>query len=207
MPSQAEAADLPSPRRRVPRAALALLALALAALGLYLAIHRPFPSDKTPEGAYMRIARDLGKDQVKDAFPYLETEAQWASYTLRDARKKALERILGSYPEPERTRLSHAYRPLAEAPDGSDAFALVARERGWDRRLRRDLSGVTSVEQSGERASVVTARGTRYPFRRRDNGIWGLTLFTADLVAEAERATRDLALVEKAADDYERAKK
>jgi hypothetical protein len=53
---------------------------------------------------------------------------------------------------------------------------------------------------------VVTARATRYPFRRRDNGIWGLTIFTAELEAEAERATRDLDMVDRAARDYERAK-
>jgi hypothetical protein len=52
----------------------------------------------------------------------------------------------------------------------------------------------------------VTARGTRDGFRRRENGIWGLTLFTADLVAEAERAARDAEVVEKAAADYERGK-
>jgi hypothetical protein len=51
-----------------------------------------------------------------------------------------------------------------------------------------------------------TARGTRYPFLRRENGIWGLTIFTAELAAEAERATRDLDMVERDAQDYERAK-
>jgi hypothetical protein len=64
------------------------------------------------------------------------------------------------------------------------------------------------VETRGERATVETARGTRYPFRRRpENGIWGLTLFTATLAAEAERAARDFALIERAADDYELAKR
>jgi len=42
---------------------------------------------------------------------------------------------------------------------------------GWLQRLRRDLSGIEHVEVKGDRASVQTARGTRYPFRRRDNGI------------------------------------
>jgi hypothetical protein len=64
---------------------------------------------------------------------------------------------------------------------------------------------VARVEIDGERASVTTARGTRYPFRRRENGIWGLTIFTADLLAESERAARDLAVVNAAADDYDRA--
>jgi hypothetical protein len=40
----------------------------------------------------------------------------------------------------------------------------------------------------------------------RDNGIWGLTIFTADLVAESERASRDLDVVAAAADDYDRGK-
>jgi hypothetical protein len=80
----------------------------------------------------------------------------------------------------------------------------MATKQGFIARLRRDLSGIGKVEVTGERATVETARGTRYPFRRRDNGIWGLTLFTADLVAEAERAARDWDVVEKAALDYER---
>jgi len=54
---------------------------------------------------------------------------------------------------------------------------------------------------------VQTAHGTRYPFRRRDNGIWGLTMFTATLDTEAEKAARDSALIEKAASDYEHAAK
>ena len=72
----------------------------------------------------------------------------------------------------------------ADAPDGADVF-VPSRAARVDRAPRRDLSGVARVEIEGERASVVTARGTRYPFRRRDNGIWGLTLFTAELMAEA----------------------
>ncbi len=74
-------------------------------------------------------------------------------------------------------------------------------------RLRKDMSGVAKIDVQGERATVQTAHGTRYPFRRRDNGIWGLTLFTATLSAEAEKAARDLALIDKAASDYEHAAK
>jgi hypothetical protein len=181
-----------------------LVACALAALA-FVVLHRPFPSDRTPEGAYLRIAQAIGKERVGEVFPYLETDAQWASFTIRDARAKACARIRASYPEPERTRMLTAFEEEANAPDGPDLFALVAKRRGWIARLRKDLSGVVRVETEGERASVVTARGTRYPFRRRDNGIWGLTIFTADLVAESERATRDLAVVSAAADDYDHA--
>jgi hypothetical protein len=188
------------------KVALAVVAIVLVA-ALVKLVYRPFPSDRTPEGAYMRIAHAVEDDRIKDVFPYLETEAQWAGYTIRDARAKACARIEASYPPPAGADLLHAYSPLGEAPDGSDVFALLATQKGWVARLRKDLSGVVRVATEGERASVVTARGTRYPFRRRDNGIWGLTIFTAELVAEGERASRDLAVVNAAADDYDRARK
>lgn len=181
------------------------LAVVLVPLGLVLALRRPFPSDHTAEGAYLRITQAVGKNQPKASFAYLEDEAQWACFTIRDMRKKAVERVAKSYPEPRRSQMLVQLQRFADAPDGSDVFAILYEERGWSKRLRKDMSGVVKVDVEGERASVVTARGTRWPFRVRKNGIWGLTVFTAELVAEAEKATRDLALVEAAADDYDRA--
>jgi len=189
-------------RWRLLAALLAVGALLFFASGRVM--RRPFPSDRTPEGAYLRIAKSLDEGHPREMFAYLETEAQWASYSIRDARAEASGRVAASYPEPERSSLLDAYAPFARAADGADVFALLASKRGWPLRMRRDLSGVASVETEGERASVVTARGTRYPFRRRENGIWGLTLFTAELLAEAERAARDAEVVQKAAADYER---
>ena len=173
---------------------------------LYALLHRPFPSDQTPEGAYMRTARSVGEDAPRSFFAYLETDAQWACFTVHEMRGKASKRIEISYPEPQRTELLAKYREMAAATDGSEVFATLYRGRGWARRLRRDLSGVAAVDVAGDRASVVTTQGTRYPFRRRDNGIWGLTIFTAELLADAEKATRDLAVVNAAADDYDRAR-
>ncbi len=180
--------------------------LALAALGFAL-LYRPYPSDRTPEGAYMRIAKSISEGKIEAIFPYLETDAQWAAFTIRDERAKACTRIKASYPEPERSRLLAAYAEEASAADGPDVFALFATRKGWVVRLRKDLSGVVATEISGDRATVVTARGTRYPFHVRDNQIWGLTIFTAALIAESERASRDLAVVNAAADDYDRAAK
>jgi hypothetical protein len=174
--------------------AVALLAVAVTKLR--------FPSDRTPEGAYLRVAKAVNLGKPQEFFAYLETPAQHAAYTIIDYRKKARARILDAYPEPERSRLATQYASEASAPDGSDLFAIHAERRGWLTLLRRDLSGIKSVEIQGERATVETARGTRYPFRRRDNGIWGLTLFTAALIAEAEKAARDFQIIDKAASDY-----
>ena len=192
----------PKVRRNIAIAA----ATVIVPLVLYALVYQPFPSDRVPDGAYMRVARSVGQDAPREFFAYLETEAQWACFTIHDMRAKASKRIAESYPEPQRAEMLAQYKPMTEAADGSDVFALLYRERGWSRRLRRDLSGIAKVEVEGDRASVVTAQGTRYPFRRRENGIWGLTIFTAELLADAEKATRDLAVVTAAADDYDRAR-
>jgi hypothetical protein len=185
---------------------IAVVVVAVLGIAWVRLIREPFPSEQLPEGSYARIALAIGEDRVNGVFPYLETEAQWACFTIKDTRSKAAALVKKSYPEPQKTELLATYREEADAPDGADVFALMARRRGWIARLRKDLSGVKKTEVEGERATIVTARGTRYPMRRRDNGIWGLTIFTAELVAEAERATRDLAVVQAAAADYERAR-
>jgi hypothetical protein len=184
-----------------------LVFAALSLLGWFGFAWLTYPSDRTPEGAYLRVMSAVNRGRAEDFFAYLETPAQHAAYSIRDYRRKSRARVLASYPEPERSRLSALYQAEAEAPDGADLFALYARRRGWVNRLRRDLSGIAKVDRRGERATIETARGTRYPFRvRPENGIWGLTLFTADLVAEAERAARDHRLIERAAADYDRAR-
>ncbi len=190
------------------RAPVVVLALAIACLvwaGSRAINRRPFPPDRTPEGAYARIALAIGERRPRDAFAYLETEAQWASFTLLEVRRRARDRVIAAYPPDRRAALLDGWSEVTDATDGPDLFARLAARRGWITRLERDLSGVASVDVQSERATVVTALGTRYPFRRRDNGIWGLTIFTAELEAEAEKATRDLELVEHAASDYERA--
>jgi hypothetical protein len=192
------------PKKRV--VLLVLIGLAALVIARVVYAYATFPSDRSPEGAYLRVVIAVNRGKPEDFFAYTETRAQHAAYTIRDFRKKARERILAAYPEPERTRLAREYEAEANAPDGADVFALYAKRQGWIARLRRDLSGIKKVEIVGERATVKTAHGTRYPMRRRDNGIWGLTQFTPLLDAEAERAARDFAVIDKAAADYQRAR-
>src|SRR5262245_38969062 len=136
-------------------------AVLLAGVGWWKFVR--FPPDSTPEGAYLRIAFNVSRGDVKACFAYLEERAQHAAYTLRDYRRKAAVRIAESYPEPERARLLEAYRPHATAADGADVWADLATRRGWTARLRRDLSGISKIEKTGERATIETVHGTRYP--------------------------------------------
>ena len=178
---------------------------AALAVAFVLRSRAAFPADDTPEGAYARIAVAIAANRTRDCFAFLETRAQWASYTIHDYRSRTAALVSASYPENEKEPLLSPYRREAQGPDGADAWLALAESRGWVARLRKDLSGMKNVEIAGERATIETARGTRYGFRRRENGIWGLTLFTAELVAEAEKASRDYEMVERAAADYERA--
>ncbi len=167
---------------------------------------RPFPAESSPEGAYARVAVAIAEGRPRDVFPFVEDEAQWAAYTIRKERAAALERARRSFPKEALAPLESEYAADAAAPDGADVFVRLGKARGWFARLKRDLSGVARTEVDGERATIVTARGSRYPMRRRSVGLWGLTAYTAELTADAERATRDRLRVEAAARDYELAR-
>ncbi|MGC4091655.1 MAG: hypothetical protein QM756_27995 [Polyangiaceae bacterium] len=204
---QLEPRSLRAPRKRLGLWGWSCLSLVVLLAAWFGWAWLRYPSDRTPEGAYLRVMSAVNRGRAQDFFAYLETPAQHACFTIRDYRKRSRERVLAAYPEPDRTRLAEAYAEEASTKDGPELFALYAKRRGWLGRLRRDMSGIARVERRAERASVETVRGTRYPFRiRPENGIWGLTQFTAELVSEAERAARDFELIERAASDYERAK-
>jgi hypothetical protein len=211
-PPSDEPEESPPPEETPPAKGLLLRravlgGLAAVALGVGYSAWRKalqFPADTTPEGAYLRVAQAITLGDPKACFAYLEDAAQHAAYTIRDYRKRASDRVAAAYPEPEKARLLSLYKKHAEAEDGADVWAEMATRLGWVGRLRKDLSGIVKTEIQGERASIETAHGTRYAFRRRPNGIWGLTMFTAELLSEAERAARDYEVVDKAASDYER---
>lgn len=193
-----------SARKRWPAVALGL---ALALVVGYFALLLRVPSDRTPEGAYLRVAKAVTRGRAEEFFAYLEEPAQHACYTVRDYRRTSLEVARGAFPASEFEGLSRRIGPFASAPDGADVFALYAEREGWLQQLRADVSGVRRIELAGERATVETVRGTRYSFRRRPNGIWGMTAFTPTLVDEAERAARDTEVVRSAAADYARARR
>ena len=180
-------------------------ALVIVAVAIGVLFHQPFPPDHTPEGAYARIAKAVSEQRPGDIFPYLEQDAQDAAFSIRDMRRATCEAIEHGYPQGvERESLLAEYRPQADAASAIDELLVLDQQHHFLARVRKDLSGVAHVEVSGERATVVTAHGTRYSFRRRPNGVWGLTMFSAEMLADSERAARDLASVRAAAADYER---
>lgn len=163
------------------------------------------PSDKTPEGAYLRIAGEIGRGDYVTPFHYLEERAQHACYSIANYRSKSSALIATHYKEPERSTWLARYQTYAEATaggadPGAAVWLAIAEKQGFLAELKKDLSGIAKVEHRSDdanaaeamtHATITTMKGTRYAFRRRDNGMWGLTLFTAFLDAEAKRASRD----------------
>lgn len=193
----------PKVRSRAPRRRWALLILLIPLL-VFAYSWWTYPSDRTPEGAYLRVVSAVNRGAAAAFFAYTEEAAQHACFSIRDYRKQTLLVAEEHYPTEELAVLKERYAPFAAAKDGADVFALMVEREGWLAQLRRDVSGVKSVEKEGPRASVITSKGTRYAFRKRPNGIWGMTAFTPTLVDEKERAARDLEQVEKAAKDFAR---
>lgn len=189
----------------ISRRTLLIAASASAALGAGgYAFHvaTRFPPDTTPEGAYRRIAHSLSRGKPHEIFSYLEEDAIHATFSMHGYAREIVEAVRASYPEGERAPVLARYERLSKAEDPAALWVMLAEERGFLRQLRRDLSGIDHVERSGERATVVTARGTRYALRVRPNGIWGLSMFTAQLDAEARRLARDWDAIRRAAHDF-----
>lgn len=178
----------------------------MPALGLFVWLAYAilsFPSDKTPEGAYLRVVKAVSQEEPAEFFAYTEEAAQHACFSILDYRRRTAEMIRAAYPSERKEIALAPFLEVAGLKDGPAVFAYYAANEGWLSQLRHDLSAVKAVEASGERASVVTVVGTRYAFRRRPNGIFGLTAFTPFLVSEAERAARDFATVEGVAQGYQ----
>ena len=95
---------------------LVILLILAPIVGYWLHLRRSFPSDQTPLGAYLRIVIAVNQGNPASFFAYTETQAQHACYTIHDYRKKSVEQIRASYPEPEKGHALAMYQAFADAP-------------------------------------------------------------------------------------------
>lgn len=184
----------------------AVFAIATVAFVLFRALVSE-PAPTSPEGAYVRVAARISSGDAKGVYALLDDRARDACARLSRARKEASALVESTFPEPDRTRLLAEYEPIASAADLEGVWLALSSARGYATNLRRDLSGVASVERDVEAdgaATIVTARGARYPFTRRSDGTWGLSLFTEEIVTDAWRAERDLEIIQASSADYAR---
>ena len=134
-------------RRRVALAVVAAGAVAAASAWRRFAA---LPPDSTPEGAYVRVGAALDQGDARGVYALLDDDARAACGAIRDARRRASERVAAAYLEPERSRLLAAYAPEAGAVEGGDAWLVEAARHGYVALLRADTSGVEHVERAPE---------------------------------------------------------
>ncbi len=183
------------------RIAAGMFALGAVFLGVYA---RSYPADTTPEGAYLRMAKHLELGQPQVVFSYLEVAARDATYAMARTRTESLAVVRKNFPADEVLVFTEKYGAIAVGDNGPQAFARYAEARGWVAHLTKGLSPIEHVENDGDLATVVTATGGRYVFHRDPDGRYGLTFFTAELVAQAQQALRDREVILRSGVDYER---
>lgn len=190
----------------IVRRGIAVAVCAVAALGLWLLVQsvtRP-PAATTPEGAYVLLTRTLSDGRDRDAYDLLDDPTRSACEDIVATAGRVARLVLAHFPEAQRESTLARYAPLAHGGDAAELWLDEAERNGWLQRLRSDLSGVAAVEREADRAVVVTVGGTRYPFSRRADGNFGLSAFGTELLRLRDRLAGDAALVEEAAQDYER---
>src|SRR5690606_22338180 len=84
----------PVTRRTATQIAAVVLAIPLA---WYVWAWISYPSDRTVEGAYLRVMTAVNRGEPAEFFAYIETPAQHACYTIKHYRKKARARVLEAY--------------------------------------------------------------------------------------------------------------
>src|SRR5688572_1154332 len=77
-----------------------------------------YPTDKTPKGAYFRVTNGVNRGRAADVFPYLETAAQHAAFTIHKYHADAVKRIEEAYPEANKDSERRRFAELAAVEPG-----------------------------------------------------------------------------------------
>ena len=155
-----------------------------------------FPPDTQPDGATCASRTTISRARrARSLLP--EDAAQHATFTIRDFRAKAAARR-DALPEPERSKLMASYHEIASAPDGPSVSDPGARAR-LDRAAAQDLSESLRSDRGRARDGRHRARDPLLlsPARQRH---LGLTMFTAELLVEADAPARDFDVVLRASE-------
>lgn len=151
--------------------------------------------------AYAAIA--IEEDDGAKLFGVIDVRARHALISVVTDRRAAAEIVRRDYPEGERAQ---ALEWLGDAAEVADAAALFARRcaQGCRADLASRIGAVVSHAQEGEIEQVTTSRGTIDLYREAEGHWWGIVWRTDELDAERDRASHDLAAIERNAATYRR---
>lgn len=162
------------------------------------------PDPRTLEGATAYAAQAIEEDDRTRLFKVIDARARHAMISIVTDRQRARAVIERSYPAEER---APAIAALGDAATVPDAAALFARrcDAACIAEIRDSLGAPVEQRVEGRVTIVRTTRERELRwYRKTDSDWWGLEWRTEALVAERDRANRDLAAIEENASTYDR---
>lgn len=151
--------------------------------------------------AYAAIA--IEEDDGAKLFRVIDVRARHAMISVVNDRRAAAEIVRRDYPEGERARTLEWLGDAAEVVDASELFARRCAQTCRDELASR-IGAVVSRERVDEIERVTTTRGTVDLHREAEGHWWGIVWRTGELDEERNRASHDLAAVERNATTHRR---
>lgn len=182
---------------------LAALASAAVASGCADA---PAPTARTVEGAFERVAAAIDAGDARRLYWDLELETRWSLMTIHRSQRRIRGLVETDYPAEERSRAVGRWRTGADAADPGALFAELCAARDCLRPLREKIGAIERVERTADGAIVHTIPGGEYRFKKGQDGRFGLVGFREELATFERDVSRDLAVIERAAAEYRRAR-
>jgi hypothetical protein len=166
----------------------------------------PPPTARTLEGAFERVAAAIDAGDAKRLYWDLELETRWSLMTIHRNQRRIQDLVAADYPTDERARAVGRWRTGAEAADPGVLFAELCAARDCLEPLREKIGAIARVERTPGGGVVRTIPGGVYRFKKGQDGRFGLQGFRDELATLERDVNRDLAVIERAASEYRRAR-
>jgi hypothetical protein len=162
------------------------------------------PDPRTLEGATAYATLAVQEADGQRLFRVIDARARHAMISIVNDRRRQRELIERSYPEAERAPAIAALGDAGAARDAPDLFARRCDARCMGE-LRDTLGAPVSTRREGEITVAHTTRDADVMwYRKRDGDWWGLVWRTDALIAERDRANRDLTAIAENSATYDR---
>jgi hypothetical protein len=166
----------------------------------------PPPTARTLEGAFERVAGAIDAGDAKRLYWDLELETRWSLMTIHRSQKRILKLVESEYPAEERSRTVGRWRTGSDAADAGTLFAELCAARDCLAPLRAKIGAVQRIERTEDGGVVHTIPGGAYRFKKGRDGRFGLLGFRDQLATLERDVSRDLAVIERTAAEYRRAR-
>lgn len=162
------------------------------------------PDPRTIEGVTAYAMQALEHGDAARLFRVVDARSRHAMISIVADRHAARDAIRARYPASEQASALALLGDAAEARDAADLFARRCLEPCLGA-FQDALGAPTETHPDGDELVVRTTRDAEVRlYRKRESDWWGLVWRTRELVAERDRANRDLAVILENAATYER---